>query len=158
MAEQELNLLQFAAAGMAQLGAGSPQVVRRDALQSRSLAAALHHIPDHVLRDSLTPNLARPAHRTKNLSLRDSGGHRPLVECVFRPRRYRNGANVPALADQVHDSPVLLPLLHVAHLQPDQLRSAEPATKEQCEHGIVTLVAKAITAGAAQYVCALLQT
>jgi hypothetical protein len=49
VAEQELNLLQFAAVGMAQFGAGSPQVVRRDPLQSRFLAAALHHIPNDVL-------------------------------------------------------------------------------------------------------------
>src|SRR5215471_1875078 len=158
MAEQELNLLQFAAAGMAQLGAGSPLVMRRDPLEARFLAAAFYHIPDNVLRNSLAPNLPRPAHRTKYLPVRDAGGRRPLVECMLRPRRYWNGTNVPALADQVHNSPVLLPLLHVAHLQPDQLRSADPATEQQCEHGIVALFAKAITMGTAKHVCALLQT
>jgi hypothetical protein len=119
--EQELNLFDLAATGMAQLRAGSPQIVGRDTLQSRLLAAALYHVPDHVLGDRFAPNLAGPAHSSKNLSVCDPGSHRPLVECPLRPFRDRNRANVSALADQIHDGPVLLPLLHIAHLQPDQL-------------------------------------
>ena len=39
MAQQELNLLQLAAARVAQLRTGSPQVMRCNMLQARSLAA-----------------------------------------------------------------------------------------------------------------------
>jgi hypothetical protein len=49
MPQQELNLLQFAAAGMAQLRTGSPQVMRRNMFQARSLAAALDYIPHDIL-------------------------------------------------------------------------------------------------------------
>src|ERR1700687_2683395 len=70
VAEQKLNLLQFAAARMTQLRASSAEIVWRNTVQPRFLAAALHHIPDHILRDSLTPNLPRPAHPSENLSLR----------------------------------------------------------------------------------------
>jgi hypothetical protein len=99
MAEQELNLLQFTAARMAQLGTGPTQIVRRDALQPCFFATALYHVPDHVLGDSFTPNLSGPAHSSKNSSVSDPGSHGPLIERLLRPGRDRNGANVPAFAD-----------------------------------------------------------
>ena len=49
MAQQELDLLQLAAAAVAQFRTGPAQVVRRNMLQARPLAAGLHYIPDHVL-------------------------------------------------------------------------------------------------------------
>ena len=71
----------------------------RDALQPRFFAAALDHVPDHVLRNRFAPNLSRPAHSSKNPSVPDPGSHRPLVERPLRPFRDRNRANVSALAD-----------------------------------------------------------
>jgi hypothetical protein len=44
MPKQELNLLQLATARVAQLRTGSPQVMRRNMLQARSLAADRHHV------------------------------------------------------------------------------------------------------------------
>jgi hypothetical protein len=49
MPQQELNLLQLATAGVAQLGTGSAQVMRSDMLQARSLAAGLDHVPHNIL-------------------------------------------------------------------------------------------------------------
>ena len=49
MTQQELNLLKFSPAAVAQLRTGSPQVVRCDMLQARSLTAGLDHVPDHIL-------------------------------------------------------------------------------------------------------------
>jgi hypothetical protein len=49
MPQQELNLLQLTAARVAQLRTGSSQVMRRNVLQSRSLATGLHYVPDDVL-------------------------------------------------------------------------------------------------------------
>lgn len=147
--EQKLNLFDLAATRMAQLRARSPQIVRRDALQPRFFAAPLYHVPDHVLGDRFAPNLSGPAHSPKNLSVPDPGSLRPLVERPLRPSRNRNRANVPTLADQIHDGPVLLPLLHIAHLQPDQLGSAESTTKKQREHGIVAFLTHAVASGAA---------
>ncbi|MGB9072565.1 MAG: hypothetical protein WCC22_07820 [Terriglobales bacterium] len=45
---------------MAQLRARSPQIVGRDALQPSFFAAALDHVPDHVLGDRFAPNLSGP--------------------------------------------------------------------------------------------------
>jgi hypothetical protein len=47
MPQQELNLLQLATATVAQFRAGSPQVMRRNMLQARSLAATLDYLPHH---------------------------------------------------------------------------------------------------------------
>ena len=121
VAKQKLNLFDLPATRMTQLRARSPQIVGRDALQTRFFATLLNHVPDHVLGDRFAPNLSAPAHSSKNSSVPDPGSHRPLVERPLSPFRDRNRANVPALPDQIDDSPVLLPLLHIAHLQPDQL-------------------------------------
>jgi hypothetical protein len=48
--QQELNLLEFTAAVVAQLRAGSPQIVRRNVLQTSFLAAGSDYVPDDVLR------------------------------------------------------------------------------------------------------------
>jgi hypothetical protein len=48
--QQELNLLELTAAVVAQLRAGSPQIVRRDVLQASFLAAGSDHVLNHVLR------------------------------------------------------------------------------------------------------------
>jgi hypothetical protein len=69
MPEQELNLLQLATAVVAQLRAGSPQIVRRDVLQPYSLATTLHYVPDHILRKAFPPYLSRPSNCAKYSSL-----------------------------------------------------------------------------------------
>ena len=99
VAEQKLNLFDLPATRMAQLRARSPQIVWRDVLQSRFFAAALDHVPDHVLGNRFAPNLSGPAHSAKNPSVPDPGSRRPLIECPLRPFRDWNRANVPALAD-----------------------------------------------------------
>src|SRR5713226_10100791 len=57
MPQQELNLLQFATAAVAQLRTGSPQVMRCNMLQARSLAAGLNYVPHDILRDAFPPYL-----------------------------------------------------------------------------------------------------
>ena len=101
---------------MTQLRTGPTQIVRCDALQPGFLAAAFYHVPDDVLGDSFAPNLSGPAYSSKNSSVSDRGSQGPLVERLLRPFRDRNRANVPRLADQIHDGPVLVPFLHIAHL------------------------------------------
>src|ERR1700687_4376305 len=73
MPQQELNLLQLATATVAQFRAGSPQVMRRNMLQARSLAATLDYVPHDILRDTFSPHLPRPGHCSKDPSLRHPG-------------------------------------------------------------------------------------
>ncbi len=123
MTQQELNLLKLATARVAQLRTGSPQVVRSDMLQARSLAAGLDYVPHNILRDAFPPYLSRPGDGSKDPSLLDPGCHRPLIERGFDPFWNGDGADVAALADQVHHRPVRLAHLNLIQLQADQLRS-----------------------------------
>jgi hypothetical protein len=111
MPQQELNLLQLTATVVAQLRTSSSQVVWRNVLQAHSLATSPDHIPDHILRDTISPHLPRPGNRAKDLSLRDSGRRHPLIERQFDPSWNGDGANVAALSDQIHHRPV--PLAHL---------------------------------------------
>jgi hypothetical protein len=115
MPEQELNLLQFATAVVAQLRAGSPQVVRGNMLQARSLAAGLDYVPHNILRDAFSPNLSRPGDGSKDSALRDPRCCRPLIERRFNPLGNWHRSNVAALADQVHYRP--MPLAHLDFIQ-----------------------------------------
>ena len=85
-------------------------------LQARSLTAGLDYVPHNILRDAFSPYFSRPGDRSKDPSLRDPGCYRPLIECRFDPFWNRHGADVAALADQIHHRPVLL-----AHLDLIQL-------------------------------------
>ena len=116
VSQQELNLFQLASAVMTQLGTGPPQVVGCDMLQARSPTAGPDHVPHHILRNALAPYLARPGDCPKDLSFGNAGGCRPLIERGFDPLWDRHGADVAALADQVHHRPVPLPHLDVVYL------------------------------------------
>src|ERR1700680_2146186 len=96
MPQQELNLLKLRTATVAQFRAGSPQVMRRNMLQARSLAATLDYVPHDILRDAFSPHLSRSGNRSKNPSLRDLGRYYPLIECRFDPLRNRHCADVSA--------------------------------------------------------------
>jgi hypothetical protein len=84
MPQQEF-LLQLATAAVAQLRAGSPQIMRYNMLQACSLAAAtLDDVPHDILRDAFPPYLSRrPGDGSKDPSLRDPGCYCPLIECAF---------------------------------------------------------------------------
>jgi hypothetical protein len=130
MAQQELNLLQLATARVAQLRTGSPQIMRCNMLQARSLAAGLYYVPHDILRDAFPPHLSRSGDGSKDPSLRNPGRDRPLIERRFYPFWNRHGADVAALADQIHYCPVSLTHLDLIQLQADQLRSAEATTEQ----------------------------
>jgi hypothetical protein len=113
MSQQELNLLQLSSAVMTQLRTGSPQVMRCNMLQARSLAAGLDYVPHDILRDAFSPYLSHPGDGSKDSSLRDPGCGRPLIERGFDPLGNWHRADVAALADQVHHRPVSLAHLYL---------------------------------------------
>ncbi len=151
MPQQELNLLQLATATVAQFRAGSPQVMRRNMLQARSLAATLDYVPHDILRDAFSPNLSRPGNCSKDPSLRDPGCYYPLIECRFDPLWNGHGADVAALADQVYHCPMPLAHLDFIQLQAHKFRSAKTTTKQQGQHGVVALRPHAISTSTLEY-------
>ena len=156
MPQQELNLLQLATATVAQFRAGSPQVMRRNMLQARSLAATLDYVPHDILRDAFSPHLSRPGNRSKDPSLRHPGCYYPLIECRFDPLWNGHRADVAALADQVYHRPVPLAHLDFIQLQAHKFRSAKTTTKQQGQHGVVALRSHAISTSTLEYLRTLL--
>ena len=118
--EQELNLLKLTATSVTQLCAGSSQIVWGDMVQARFFAAIPYHVPHHVLGDTPAPHFASLADGTKYPPVRDLRSRGPQIERLFGPLRNRHGANVPALADQIHDRPVALAGLDLVSLQAGQ--------------------------------------
>ena len=94
MPEQELNLLEFTAAIVAELRAGPPQVVRCNVLQACSLAAGSDHVPDNVLREAAAPHLSPSGDRSKDFALTNPSGSCPLIKSGFHPVRNGHRANV----------------------------------------------------------------
>src|SRR6266849_515297 len=147
MSQQELNLLKFTTAAVAQLGTGSPQVVRCNMLQARFLAAASDYVPHNILRDAFAPHRSRPGDGSKNPPLRDASGHRPLIERGFDPLWNGNRPNVAALANQIDDCPVTLAHLELIPLQANQFRPAKATTKQHGQHRVIALGTEAATPG-----------
>src|SRR6202043_1139169 len=125
--------------------------------QARSLAATLDYVPHHILRDAFSPHLPCSRNPSKDSSLRDLGGHYPLIECRFDPLRNGHGADVAALADQVYHCPVPLAHLDFIQLQPDQFRPTEAATEEHGQHGVIALGAHGVTTSMLEHVGTLLR-
>src|SRR5450631_3282950 len=113
MPEQELNLFQLAAADVAQLGASATQVMRGDMFQSHAVAVLVHDVPDEVLADAFAPYCPVFADRAEHPSAADLGRRGPAVELVLRPGWNRDGANMTAFANQVHDDPMSLTNLYL---------------------------------------------
>ena len=111
MAQQELDLFQLTTAAVAELGTSPAQVMRCNMLQSRPLTTCLYDVPDHVLRDAVAPHLPSSADRSENPAPRDASLRYPFIKRGFDPGWNRYGADMAALADQIHDCPV--PLAHL---------------------------------------------
>ena len=82
---------------MAQLGAGSAKVMRGHVLRLYAAAVSIHHVPDKIHVDAITPNcsiLAYGAEYSTGAGL-----------ISLWPMRNRNGANMTALPHQIHDDP-----------------------------------------------------
>jgi len=151
MPQQELDLLQFATVAVAQLRAGSPQVMRCNMFQARSLAATLDYVPHDILRDAFPPHLARPGDGSKDHSLRDPGCDCPLIERRLYPSWNGYGADVATLADQVYHRPVPLAHLDFIQLQAYKFRSAKTTPNQQGQHGVVALRSHPISTSTLEY-------
>jgi hypothetical protein len=126
-------------------------------LQARSLAASLDDVPHNILRDAFPPHLSRSGNPSKDPSLRHPGCDRPLIERGFDPFWNGHGADVPALANQVHHCPVPLAHLDLVQLQTDKFRSAKATTEQHGQHGVVTPGTHAIATSMCEHLGTLLR-
>ena len=130
VARKELNLLQFAACGMAQLCARAAKIMWSEPRKTDFLRVLFHHVPDHPLCYSITPVLARSTDASKQPSCRNPGRRDPHIYRRLDPTGHRYGPNVSAFANEIDYCPMVLALLYMSELQVGQFTAPQTAAKQ----------------------------
>ena len=91
--------------------------------------APLHHLPKSCPR----------ANAPKHATFTQSCGCKPRVNGAFDPVRNGRRPNMPGLANQIDDRPVVIPALKMSNLQFCRLLPAQPATQKEPEQCSVPL-------------------
>ena len=139
----------------------------RDPLRHRGTGGRMS-AGDHAARDSRMPALlaqyfttchttrsvtplpqalpARQTHRNTRPSLMSPDVSQESMRS-FDPVRNRNRSNVPALANQIHDGPVILPPLEMSNVEFCRLFPPQPATQEEAEKSPVSFALESIRVG-----------
>src|SRR5436190_19136788 len=113
MAEQELDLLKFAACLVAKPGTGAAEILRSNAIKTTLRGPRLYHAPYDFRTEAACRDSAGLVNRPKDGAGRDAGSVQPVVDCNLDPGRDWHRSNVTTLANQVSDDPVLFSLLEV---------------------------------------------
>jgi hypothetical protein len=79
MAEEKLNLLQFASRGPTEASACSTQVVRRQLIVADPRGEFLNHVPNQLFGDSVAPGLPGTAHFSEEPSALNAGRYCPVA-------------------------------------------------------------------------------
>jgi len=128
VAKQKLDLVQFSPGVAAQAGAGPTQVMRGQVFNGCSFSAVLYDMPHGPLRYTLSPCLACSANAPKDAAFVYASGHKPRIDGALDPVGNGDRSDVPAFANQINDSPVVLPTLEKGDVQFCRLSPAQPAT------------------------------
>jgi len=99
MAQQELNLLEFASRRVAQTGTGSSEVMRREFQDSDLSCVLLDDMPHHFFCHFISPDFARATDAAKQSSMSNVGGQQPIVYRLLDPSRHRYRSYMTGFAD-----------------------------------------------------------
>ncbi len=113
VAQQQLDLLKFAAGRAAELGTGTPQVVRRNAGNANLSRVTPEHLPHDLLAEALASNCAATIHRTEYVPAGNTGSRRPRINRHLHPRRHRRSADTAVLSNEIDNAPTTVALLDV---------------------------------------------
>ena len=116
MPKQELNLVQFSACGMAQLGTGATEIVRSKTIKTKLRGIQLDYVPDNALRYTVTPAFACSADTTEDFPRPKFSRMDPLIQNRLDPVRHEHRANVPAFSDEINYGPMFFPLLKMLEI------------------------------------------
>src|ERR1035438_4676321 len=125
MAQEELDLLQFAAGGATKPSASPAQVMRGELADARLYGEFLDDVPYGLFRYALAPSSTRATHTPEKPPRFDSGSFCPSVNQAIHPIRDGNGSDVTGLSAQVHDDPMPIALLQVAESELCDLMATE---------------------------------
>jgi hypothetical protein len=119
MPEQKLDLFELSTCNVTEPGACATQIVGRNLLNTDRLGEVLNDVPDDLFCQPISPNdpaLIDGAEETAGLSPRR---FHPVIDPRFDPVGNWYGSNVTALADQIHNGPMIFAPLQVCHRQVD---------------------------------------
>ena len=139
MPEKELNLFQFSAGCMAQLGARAPQIMRCQLCNAENSRVLFNDMPDYPLRYAVTPVFTRSTDTSEQSSRRESGRCDPAIDRRLDPLGQRHGPNMTAFANEIDYRPVFFALLQVRELQISQFAATQPTAKQYGKDGAVSL-------------------
>src|ERR1035438_2021663 len=113
MTEQKLDLIQLTARTPAQPSAGSSQVVRCKRRDTCAPGRRLHYVPYCLFADTVPEHSAHAADPAKDFPSINRSGAEPIDQLQIHPFGHRDSAYMTSLANEVHDGPMVLPLLQV---------------------------------------------
>jgi hypothetical protein len=138
MSQKKLDLFQLASRGVAEAGARAPQIMRRQFLQSNGSCRILRDVPDGFLGHAFTQDLSHLRYSPEDLTSVDPRSIQPDSHLFHNPARYGNRANVPCLALQIDNGPVLFPLFQMFESKANGFVAAEPAGKQQSQKSAIS--------------------
>jgi hypothetical protein len=97
MAEEKLNLLEFASRGPTEASASSTQVVWREPIVADPRAEFFYDVPNQLRSHAVAPGLAGTAHLSEELSCLNARRICPVVQQSVDPIRHWDGPNMAAL-------------------------------------------------------------
>jgi hypothetical protein len=118
VAQQQLDLLQLAAGGPAQLRRRAAAIVRRDARDASSRRIWPEHLPDHLFGQDVALHLVAAVDAPEHMTVLHAGGTGPGIDCNFDPSWHRNRPHAAVLSNKVYNAPASVPLLNVLERVP----------------------------------------
>ena len=113
--------------------------MRGQIFNGRSFGAFFYNVPDDALRYAASPGLASAANAPEDAAFAHTGGQEPCIDCVLDPVRNGHRPDMPCLADQIDDGPVIVPPLKMGKIQFCGLFPAQPAAQEHPEQRSIPL-------------------
>jgi hypothetical protein len=137
VAQEKLDLLEFATRQVTQSRTGAAKVVRCQVLDAGACRRNPDDVPKHLRRHPAAPDPSGLVDGAEHRALSDGGGRCPGVDRGFDPPRDRHGPDVTALADQIGYDPVFFSLLDGLQRERQQFASAQATADEHGEHRMV---------------------
>jgi len=133
VAEQELDLLQVSTA-LRRVWRTSYAVVGSDFREARRLRVEADKLLDGLVSHASAHNASALVDGPEQPAQVDARRFAPAVEADLHPGWNRNGADAPALADQVHDHPAAITLLDVFDGERRRFRPPQTTADQHCKN------------------------
>src|SRR4051812_28928381 len=135
---------------MAKSSARSSKIMWCQIVQLHPLSDISHHVPNDILRDSLAPRRPMPADGAEDSARGHLRGVPPSIDCLLDSSRHRNGPDMTAFADQIHNSPASLSDLQIFNSKRREFSPAQSAAHKHRDHCEVASTAQIISVGLLQ--------